>query len=210
MPEHELLRVYDANLECLGEKPRSAVHRDGDWHLTFHGWVVDPNQGGALILQRRGRTHRNYPGLFDVSAAGHYLAGENGLDGMRELEEELGVRASAGQVYHLGVRTSVCITDQLRDFEFQDVYAIVDGRRLSEYRPDPDEVDGVAWVRLADGMALAEGRVASIRVPFLRAFDRQLTEESLALTDIMPSKDKYFLKMLIMASRILDGQSAAV
>ncbi|WNQ12825.1 NUDIX domain-containing protein [Paenibacillus aurantius] len=44
----------------------------------------------CLLLQRRHPGKDTYPGLFDITAAGHLEAGENVSDGIRELKEELG------------------------------------------------------------------------------------------------------------------------
>jgi isopentenyl-diphosphate delta-isomerase len=56
-------------------KGKSEVHRDGDWHRAAHVWIVTPS--GRILLQRRSVRKENYPGFWDVSAAGHLSAGES-------------------------------------------------------------------------------------------------------------------------------------
>ena len=86
--DDELLDVVDEHGRRLGVKRRGDVHRDGDWHLAFHLWVVRPD---GVLLQRRAATKASWPGRLDATAAGHLLAGEAVRDGLREAEEELGV-----------------------------------------------------------------------------------------------------------------------
>ena len=89
-------------------KPKSAVHRDGDWHRAAHVWIIAPD--GRLLLQRRSLRKENYPGLWDVSAAGHLSAGETAAAcAVRETFEELGLRISAEELQHLGTLRESCV-----------------------------------------------------------------------------------------------------
>lgn len=50
-------------------KPRSAVHRDGDWHRALHVWILCL-ETGELVLQRRAASKDAWAGLLDISTAG--------------------------------------------------------------------------------------------------------------------------------------------
>ena len=99
-------------LDELGEKTgrvawKSEAHRDGLWHRCFHLWIVDPgdaSEGPSLFVQRRALGKETWPNRLDVTAAGHLMAGESGLDGLRELEEELGLLVGTNEVTSLGTR----------------------------------------------------------------------------------------------------------
>ena len=94
----ELLDLYSASGTPLGRaKPRSAVHRDGDWHKTFHCWMCYRGEAGQemLILQKRSPHVETWPNRFDITAAGHYRTGEDLSGGVREIAEELGVSVTA-------------------------------------------------------------------------------------------------------------------
>jgi hypothetical protein len=45
-------------------KPRQAVHRDGDWHRAVHIWLI--NSKGELVLQKRSKFKDTFPGIAGV------------------------------------------------------------------------------------------------------------------------------------------------
>lgn len=72
-------------------KPRGAVHRDGDYHRAVHVWIYSESTN-ELLLQQRADCKDSWPGLWDISSAGHISAGDSSLvTARRELHEELGV-----------------------------------------------------------------------------------------------------------------------
>ncbi|KAF5186034.1 Nudix hydrolase [Thalictrum thalictroides] len=72
-------------------KPRGHVHRDGDYHRAVHVWIFSESTR-ELLLQRRADCKDSWPGLWDISSAGHISAGDSSLvTARRELDEELGV-----------------------------------------------------------------------------------------------------------------------
>lgn len=153
----ELLDVYAPDgTTWLATKPRDAVHRDGDWHLAFHLWVVG---AGGVLLQRRARDKDSWPGRLDATAAGHLVAGEAVADGIREAEEELGVRYPAHRLVALGVHR---VDDEpvpgMYNREHQHVFAVHDERPLDAWTAwDRTELDGLVLVDHDGFAALAAG-----------------------------------------------------
>jgi isopentenyldiphosphate isomerase len=153
--EDELLDVFDEHGWHLGVKPRAAVHRDGDWHLAFHLWVVSRD---GVLLQRRARDKASWPGYLDASAAGHLIAGEAVSDGLREADEELGSAYVFDDLESLGVHR-VDETEQsgFVNREVQHVFAIRDDRPLARWTHfDRVELDGLVRVG-HDGFAALAG-----------------------------------------------------
>ncbi|XP_057966891.1 nudix hydrolase 3 isoform X2 [Malania oleifera] len=72
-------------------KPRGDVHRDGDYHRAVHVWIYSESTH-ELLVQQRAECKDSWPGLWDISSAGHISAGDSSLiTARRELHEELGV-----------------------------------------------------------------------------------------------------------------------
>ena len=102
----ELFDIRTPDGEPTGQvKERSAVHRDGDWHGTAHIWLVRRQNGRLqVLLQKRSRNKETFPGCFDTSCAGHLSAGDSFEEGaLRELSEELGIRAQASDLFYVGL-----------------------------------------------------------------------------------------------------------
>jgi isopentenyldiphosphate isomerase len=167
----ELLDLYDEHGARLGgSKPRRLVHRDGDWHRTFHCWVVARRGHGAgVILQRRSVAKDVHPGLLDVSAAGHLSAGEGDADGVRELAEELGIDVPFGRLRLLAVTREEATGAGIVDREHCATYLLRHDAELAAYRPAPDEVDALVELPVAAGLALARGEVDAVEATMLTA-----------------------------------------
>src|SRR3954454_18267478 len=164
--DDELLDVVDERGRPLGVKRRGDVHRDGDWRLAFHLWVVQP---GGVLFQRRAGRKSSWPGFLDASAAGHLLAGESWRDGVREAEEELGTAYAFADLVPLGVHR---VVDAERagvvNRELQHVFAVCDSRPLARWTAFvPVEldvlvmVDHEAFAVLAGALADRHGGPAS-------------------------------------------------
>ncbi|MCK5107658.1 MAG: NUDIX domain-containing protein [Nanoarchaeota archaeon] len=88
----ELIDIVDEDDKVIGRAMKSEAHEKGLWHRTSHVWIY--NSKGQVLLQLRGKLKMSSGGLWDVSAAGHVIAGEDVMvTAKRELLEELGVVA---------------------------------------------------------------------------------------------------------------------
>jgi isopentenyl-diphosphate delta-isomerase len=129
-------------------KPKGEVHRDGDWHRAAHVWIVTPD--GRLLLQRRSLRKENYPGLWDVSAAGHLSAGENAIEcALRETFEELGLRIGADELQFLGTRRESCVLNggTYIDNEIHEIFVVRRDVDLASLVLQDGEVDDAMLVR---------------------------------------------------------------
>jgi isopentenyldiphosphate isomerase len=173
--DDEILDVFDERGWHVGTKRRGDVHRDGDWHLAFHLWVVAP---AGVLLQRRARDKSSWPGFLDASAAGHLLAGESIRDGLREADEELGAAYPFDDLTPLGVhRVADAERSGTVNRELQHVFAVRDDRPLAAWREfDRTELDGLVVVG-HDGFAALVGGAGDVPA---RAWDGT-TEEDVAI-----------------------------
>ena len=96
----ERFQVVDENDEVIGAAPRGEVHGNNLRHRAVHVFVF--NRQGELFLQKRSAWKDRHPLLWDSSAAGHVDAGEDYDEtASRELEEELGIKATLTRVAKL-------------------------------------------------------------------------------------------------------------
>lgn len=104
----ELLDIVDEGGVPTGNvKERRRVHQDGDLHRTSHVWIVRDNDKGGMdvLLQKRSSIKDSYPGCYDISSAGHIPAGSDFVESaLRELNEELGIKAAAHDLEECGMR----------------------------------------------------------------------------------------------------------
>ena len=109
-------------------KERSLVHEDGDIHGTVHIWIRRKTEKGYdLLLQKRSKQKDSFPGCYDISSAGHISAGDEPLEtALRELEEELGIKAEPEQL------KKVC----MHEGSMKDVYKRQDKSRSPSWIQD--------------------------------------------------------------------------
>ena len=74
-------------------KERDKVHADGDLHGAVHMWIYRLKGDKAeILIQKRSKHKDSWPGMYDISSAGHLDPGESFIEGaMREMKEELGI-----------------------------------------------------------------------------------------------------------------------
>jgi isopentenyldiphosphate isomerase len=159
----ELLEVFDAAGRGTGlARARAAVHLDGDWHQAFHCWILRRN-GREVVLQRRALVKDTFAGLWDAAAAGHWRSGERPDEASREIAEELGLEVNFSELVFAGrERASRTFPNGLTDREHHQGYVLSDDRALSEYRPDPREVIGLAAFPSDGLLDLVAGRQAAL------------------------------------------------
>ena len=131
-------------------KPKPDVHRDGDLHRASHVWIVGSD--GRVLLQRRALAKRTWPGLWDVSVAGHVSAGESAIDAaIRETFEEIGLRLTPEELTHIATLRFHCeLPDGYVENELHDVYLLRRDVDLATLTLDPLEVAEVRFVSFDD------------------------------------------------------------
>ncbi|GAB5387211.1 MAG: hypothetical protein Alpg2KO_01790 [Alphaproteobacteria bacterium] len=213
MPD-EIFDIFDASMRPLGSAPRDEVHAKGLWHRAVHVWIISGEDEGAILLQRRADDLRNNSGLFDISAAGHLTTGEGVEDGLREVEEELGIALTIDKAHDLGWRTEV-YDDHDRGYhnrEFQRVFMARMDVKLHDLTPCPTEVAGLYWLTLPDALDLFTGRVEDVPVEGVENGPSGLTPTAVNLTqgDFVNRIDPYYLSIALNARRYLDGERVLV
>ncbi|WP_020615495.1 NUDIX hydrolase [Paenibacillus daejeonensis] len=196
MANDERLDIFDASMNWTGTASRAEAHAKGLWHQTFHCWVIRPHDQ-AVLLQLRQQDKDTFPGKLDVSAAGHLLAGETVQDGVRELEEELGIPVDFEELHYCGVVPQECVIhEHLIDREFNHVFIHTSSRPLSDYRFQREEVSGLYFIAQDDFKKLVEGTIEQVEVEGIYVDDAAGAERAdrrvVRLEDITPNTEEYY------------------
>jgi isopentenyldiphosphate isomerase len=150
---NELFDVLDSLGNPTGEqKSRAMVHRDGDWHRSFHLWIVKDDS--YVLFQRRSKEKDLEGGKIDVTVGGHFRAGESLKDVVREVEEEIGLKVKPEDLHFLFTRSGERRYAQAVDREFVEVYALRCDQPLSDYYMTCSEVTTLYEVPIAKAIDL--------------------------------------------------------
>lgn len=197
----------DERLDVLDELGRptgkvawkSVAHRRGLWHRAFHCWISD---GEYLLVQRRAPRKELWPGRLDVTAAGHLRAGEEVMDGLRELEEELGLRVEPERLVFLGTRRMVLREPGRFERELQEVYLLPDPTPPGSLRLQPEEVAAIVRLHLE----AVERVFAGETVAGEEWRDGACREVPVRLEDFIPDGDAYTLRVARAARALASGE----
>ncbi|XP_071700414.1 nudix hydrolase 3-like [Rutidosis leptorrhynchoides] len=161
--EEEHFEVLTENGQKTGlTKRRGVVHRDGDYHRAVHVWIYAESTN-QLLLQKRADRKDSWPGLWDISSAGHISAGDSSLiTAKRELQEELGLTLpeDAFELLFVFLQQSVTNNGTFINNEFDDVYLVttVAPIPLEAFTLQESEVSTVKYISLEEyKQALTKG-----------------------------------------------------
>jgi isopentenyldiphosphate isomerase len=200
----ELVDVRDGESgERTGEVVwKSEAHRLGLWHRCFHCWVFGTDDGEPyLLVQRRSATKGTWPGYLDVTAAGHLGAGEEPLDGLREVEEELGLRVDPKRLAPLGTRRVEQRIPAGLDREIHDVFLLRDDSPPGDLRLQEEEVEAVLRIGL-DHVVLLETAGSA---PAREYREGKASETRVRVSDFVPNTDDYLRRVALTARDALGG-----
>lgn len=153
----ELLTVLDDQGNEIGVEDREEVHKRGLWHRTFQCWFIELEAEDPYIyLQLRAASKRDFPGTLDITTAGHIEADEAIIAaGIREIEEELGIKLAENDLIYQGCYQEELMTEHMIDREFCHVYF-----HPVNKRPDfriTDEVEDVIRLRFREFEEILQG-----------------------------------------------------
>lgn len=206
----EIIDVYDEKMHLLGQATRSQAHQEGLWHMSFHCWIVrrSPEGRPQVLLQVRGKT-QNHPSLIDISAAGHLLSRETPHDGIKSIEQELGLKVDFAKLTKLFTANHVFQKDGYINHEFNPTYLLEDSTPLLDYKLNPDRVEGLFIADVEDMLNLFKHKVDKIYVNGLKLnTDRKYTPFAGNITreEFVPHTDQYFIKVMENIQRWFQGQ----
>ena len=140
--------IYDENRNKTGRTHlRGDEMQSGDYHLVIHVCIF--NSKNELLIQRRHPDKISWPGIWDISAAGSVLQGEDSrMAAIREVKEELGIEINLD-----GLRPHFTINF---DQGFDDYWFIEQEIDLKDITLQPEEVVDAKWVQEDELIKLLE------------------------------------------------------
>ncbi|PCK22852.1 hydrolase [Bacillus pumilus] len=163
--EQEKLNIMNDQHVTIGTADRSDVHAQGLWHETFHFWLLKKEHDTVyLYFQLRSHTKKDFPSLLDITAAGHLLTEEQPSDGIREVEEELGLSILFEDLTFAGVIQDEILMPSFMDREFCHVYLYLNQEEHMNVHLQKEEVAGLYRTRFIDAQHLLTGQCERIQV----------------------------------------------
>lgn len=190
---NDVIDIYSSCGNFLGTRKRNVAHDLGLWHYAIHCWVYYIKDNKTyLIFQKRNSNKRLFPGKFDVSAAGHYLCGEYGKDGLRELSEELNLPLSKYDIRYLKTTQCLYSSQSIINKEFCNIY-------LCRLKEDVDllcfnksEIDDMVIVDASLCLSLLQGQEKCV---FAYSFKKK-SEITLSKNDFILEYTDYFIDVI--------------
>jgi isopentenyldiphosphate isomerase len=211
----EIIDIFNERMDYIGSVTRKEAHQNGLWHKVFHCWIVSKDEDGTenVIFQLRSKQKESVPNSLDISAAGHLHKGENPVQGLRELKEELAVEVTENKLKFLGIHVEVWCDEKSVNREFDYVYFLREDKSLSDYTVQPSEVIGLTKIKINDGIKLFTKEVSEIDAlsvhfdengkPNNTGFNQKLNISSFAGGE----RNNYFIKIFILAKQYFEGKS---
>ena len=137
----ELIDILTPEGKSTGKTAlKSEAHKNGWFHATAHIWFFTSDK--KILLQKRALTKKVFPGIWDISVAGHIGAGEEILDGAkREVFEEIGLILEDKDFIKIGTRIhQVNHENGIQDNEHHHVFIAELKTPISELTMQPEEV----------------------------------------------------------------------
>lgn len=187
-------------------KPRDEAWKNHDWIGTFNLWIVQSDPVPSIVYQIRSPQSSWAPNKLDVTAGGHYQAGETLFDGLREVEEELNKHYDKEDLTYLGRKLHVSpdTKGNMRQ-NVVDISFIVDNSSLDTYQLEKDEVFAVCICPIEDLLTIHRDSGESFTARGLdnkgKVIEVEVTKESFPY-----NWDDYHHKIALLAQRFVKGE----
>lgn len=206
----ELIDIYDENRNPIGTAMKHLAHQEGLWHAVIHCWIVKNNCDNQhkIWFQLRAKKKELSSDLFCISSSGHLLAGETPQDGIREIEEEIGLKVDYSELKKLFTNKVSFKRPNIFNQEFEEVFLLNTHKNLDDLEMQPDEVAGVFEANIKDVISLLEAKHSHIEMTgYCLGAAGTYTKEirKVCFDDLVPHGAEYYLRVMRMAEDYLSN-----
>lgn len=203
--EEEYVDIYDNTMNLLGSIKRSVAHSSGAIHRTFHCWFVDSDY---IYFQIRG-SNVGFPNFLDATVGGHIRSGESVEDTSREIVEEIGIELSFSDLSYAGRRLLEYRGGDHHIREMAEVFFTTAPNGIAEFKPNPDELYGIAGVPYDAYESLFKMRKDSITVQALVNKDQEriIDDVSVSLGSFIEDDLDYISSVFVAARRFFQDHT---
>ncbi|MFD1017663.1 NUDIX hydrolase [Thalassobacillus hwangdonensis] len=201
----EWIKTFDADGSYIGNRSRDEAHQRGLWHETFHCWFLSFDHGVPYIyFQLRSETKADFPGLLDITAAGHLFAEEKVEDGVREIEEELGVSVPFSDLKPCGVVKNEIIEKDFIDREFSHTFVYEHPHTFDSFHVDEAEVIGIFRATYDSFSSVCRGKSDSMPIEGFQLDDggKKFVQKEAGLQDFVPHQHTYLEEVVDRIAQI--------
>ena len=136
----ELVDIYNNKHEKLNYTKGRKELVDGEFRLSCFVWIINDND--ELLIQQRLASAKNCPNMWETTSGGA-IAGDDAISGtLRELEEELGIKAKKEDLRFIG--------SYARINDFVEVFLLKSNVELEKLELQEDEVQQAKWVTIEE------------------------------------------------------------
>lgn len=155
MNRFDIIHNMEEQIDILNEKghktgevrDKKDVHRLGLIHRHAHVYFL--NSKGEILLQKRTKNKKAYPGLWDASASGHVSSEQSSVEAMqRETLEELGQSLPLAAFKYIFTDRENMILNNGTHTEnaYNDIYVTDSDVSLEKFVLPINEVEEVRWI----------------------------------------------------------------
>lgn len=162
----EYVDILDAHGAYTGKNcSKAAAHRYGYFHPTVHIWFYTEN--GEILIQKRADNKETFPGLWDISVAGHVSAGETlETAALREVKEEIGLDINLNSLTKIGVfKKEHRFAEDFMDAEFNHIFVAPLTVHFDKLQRQKEEVAALQLIAISDFENQLQGSAAKSYVP---------------------------------------------
>ena len=177
----ELLEVLNENGVGTGRpETRKNVHLQGLWHRAIIVAIV--NQDNQILIQKRSKNKEKFPGLWDLSVAGHVPFGHDSVScAASETMEEIGyMLPKVVQLrdfrFMTSFRNQLSISDTFIENQFYDFFIYNAEIDPSKIHVQKEEVEEVKFVTAYEIKTMAEQGLFHPRTEWINVLYNYITK----------------------------------